>query len=196
MSYQRVTLKQGSRDWMLWRHKGVGASDAPVILGENPWKSKSALLREKSGPLRDTPPTEAMRRGTALEPEARAAYEKHVGGKFEPVCLESASRDWQRASLDGLSRCGSSALEIKCGQSAFWYACKNGVIPPYYVGQLQHILAVTDLDVITYWGYLPARAPVELLIHRNNHYIKRLIQAENEFWDLVQHNKRRLQPSG
>ena len=72
--YAVVELEQGSREWLEWRHKGIGASDAPAIMSENPWKSATELLREKCGPARDLGLNAAMARGTQLEPEARRRY--------------------------------------------------------------------------------------------------------------------------
>jgi hypothetical protein len=45
--YVQVHLKQGSQEWLEWRHDGIGASDAAVIMGENPWKDAEALLIQK-----------------------------------------------------------------------------------------------------------------------------------------------------
>ena len=49
MPYTRITLEQGTAEWLAWRTQGIGASEAPAILGENPWKSRRALLAEKTG---------------------------------------------------------------------------------------------------------------------------------------------------
>ena len=42
-------LEQGSREWHAWRKGVIGASDAPKIMGENPWGSRASLLDEKLG---------------------------------------------------------------------------------------------------------------------------------------------------
>src|SRR5581483_972237 len=36
--YTIVDLRQGTQEWLGWRNQGIGASDAPIIMGENPWK--------------------------------------------------------------------------------------------------------------------------------------------------------------
>ena len=38
-SFLLVNLEQGTDDWHAWRRQGIGASDAPTIMVENPWKS-------------------------------------------------------------------------------------------------------------------------------------------------------------
>jgi hypothetical protein len=68
--YKIVDLEQGSRKWLDWRYEGIGASDAPAIMGENPWKSRQRLLLEKRS-RRDAAKNSRMNKGTTLEPEAR-----------------------------------------------------------------------------------------------------------------------------
>ena len=42
-----VPLEQGSAAWLEWRGQGIGASDAPIVMGESPFMSAEELLREK-----------------------------------------------------------------------------------------------------------------------------------------------------
>src|SRR3989338_9214976 len=157
-----VALEQGTSEWREWRHKGIGASDAPIIMGENPWKSASELLREKRGPARDGSQNAAMARGTQLEPEARRRYIVRTGTNFRPACLQSGLHTWLRASVDGISADGSAIVEIKCGESVYRKTSQNRSVPDYYYGQLQHILAITGFATLDFWCYLP-RCP-ELLV--------------------------------
>ncbi|MFI5303749.1 MAG: lambda-exonuclease family protein [Nitrospiria bacterium] len=188
MPYIIVKLQQGEPEWLEWRSQGIGASDAPAIMGENPWKTPSDLLEEKCNGKK-TVSNAAMIRGAALEPEARAQYEARVGVQMVPTCLQSTQYDWLRASLDGLAANGSSAVEIKCGESVYRKAATYLKVPEYYFGQLQHILAVTNLRSIDFYCYLPKRPPVHFSVARDDSYITRLIETERLFWEQVQ-NKR------
>jgi len=187
--YRIVDVTQGTRAWLSWRNQGVGASDAPAIMGENPWKSRAHVLKEKlSG--QSFSPNKAMAWGTALEPEARNRYQQLTGIVVRPVCLQSTRFDWLRASVDGLARDGTSAVEIKCGKSVYDHASSTHQVPRYYFGQLQHILAVTGLSRIDFWCYLPGRPEVRLCVDRNDNYIQRLIEAEQRFWQEFLKHKR------
>ena len=189
MSYIIVRLQQGGSEWLQWRSQGIGASDAPTIMGENPWKTPKDLLEEKCG-WKKVPTNAAMARGTALEPEARKSYEARVGFPVVPACLQSGKFDWLRASLDGLAFDRSSAVEIKCGESVYRKASANREVPSYYYGQLQHILAITDLPSIAFYCYLPERPEVHLTVERNESYIKRLVDTEGLFWEeILKHRK-------
>ena len=186
--YKVVELDQGTSAWLEWRHQGIGASDAPTIMGENPWKDPLELLQEKSSPPRESPQNEAMRRGTQLEPIARSSYISTVGIDVSPACIQSVEHAWWRASVDGLSADGNHVIEIKCGESAYRKTAEYGEPPDYYYGQLQHILGITGISTIDFWCYLPERPEILVSVPRNNSYIERLFQTEHEFWQKVQEN--------
>jgi len=184
LSYTIVNLEQGTPAWLAWRGQGIGASDAPTIMGENPWKSAAQLLKEKCEG-KSGGPNAAMARGTALEPEARKRYESRSGVCVVPACLQSVKHEWLRASVDGLCVKGSAVVEIKCGESVYRNSSMTRKVPDYYVGQLQHILAVTDLPSIDFWCYLPGRPEVHLKMSRDDGYIQRLLEAEALFWQQI-----------
>ena|SRR6266849_6129601 len=183
-SYVIVNLQQGTAGWSEWRSQGIGSSDAPAIMGENPWKSASQLLQEKCG-AKETTSSAAMDRGTELEPEARRHYEIKVGVQVVPACLQSVRFEWLRASVDGLAADGSAVVEIKCGETVYRNSSESRKVPDYYFGQLQHILAVTNLPSIDFWCYLPNSPEVHLQVPRDDSYIERLLVAEHLFWQQV-----------
>ena len=180
--YTIVHLTQGTTEWLEWRHQGIGASDAPTIMGENPWKWADQLRIEKQRPARAEGQNEAMAVGTALEPMARAHYCESAGIIVEPACLHSIEHDWLRASVDGITADGQRVVEIKCGQSAYRKTAASGHAPGYYFGQLQHILAVTGLPAIDFLCYFPPNPPILLEVKRKDDYIEKLLLAEQRFW--------------
>ena len=178
-------LAQGGREWLEWRHQGIGASDAPVIMGENPWKKVAKLFQEKRNPPGEDFKSPAMIRGIQLEPEARNAYIEKTGTQVNPLCIQSNEYAWMRASLDGISEDRKRVVEIKCGESVYKKTASNLQVPTYYYGQLQHILAVTGLESIDFWCYLPGRPSVLVSEQRNDEYIKKLIEKESDFWESI-----------
>ena len=189
-AYTVVNLQQGTPEWLDWRGNGIGASDAPAIMGENPWKTSTHLLAEKLGTAEKFSGNAAMARGTALEPEARSRYESISRVRVLPACLQSNSHEWQRASVDGLAVDGNSVVEIKCGESVYKKTASSRQVPRYYVGQLQHILAVTELPQIDFFCWLPNLPEIHLRINRDDRYIARLLVAEQIFWQQLIEQKR------
>ena len=189
-AYSVVNLEQGTTEWLEWRGKGIGASDAPAIMGENPWKSSAQLLSEKLGTAKKFAGNAAMARGTELEPVARERYVVFTGTRVDPACLQSNKHEWLRASVDGLAPDGSAVVEIKIGESVYRQTASTGQVPSYYVGQLQHILAVTNLPHIDFFCWLPSRPEVHLRIQRDDSYIARLIATEQAFWERLETQRR------
>jgi len=185
-AYKTVELVQGTPEWRLWRDGGIGASDAPTIMGENPWCRPDRLLLEKVGKVRGFAGNALTARGAALEPHARMHYETLRRIKVAPRCLQSERMEWMRASVDGLSEQGNVVVEIKCGDSAYQRTTRSRQVPEYYVGQLQHILAVTGLPEIDFFCWLPEMPPITLCVKRDERYIARMIKVEKEFWRKVQ----------
>ncbi|HCM42433.1 MAG TPA: YqaJ viral recombinase family protein [Candidatus Omnitrophota bacterium] len=187
-AFSFVNLEQGTQAWLDWRFEGIGASDAPAIMGENPWKSRTKLMREKRERTK-VKLNAAMRRGMELEPVARERYENHFGLKVVPACLQSNHHPWMRASVDGLSHCGNIVIEIKCGEGAYWVSSATGKVPDYYMGQLQHILAVTGLLAIDYWCYMPEKPAIHIRVERDDSYIQKMIELERSFWEEFKQNQ-------
>ena len=128
--YTIIEFEQGTQEWLDWRKEGIGASDAPIIMDENPWKSVTDLVKDKRGAETKIFLNAAMRRGIALEPSARAAYIEETGVRVKPACLQSTEYDWMRASVDGIGADGIPVVEIKCGRSAFEKTCFTRAIFP------------------------------------------------------------------
>lgn len=183
--YSLVELQQGTPEWLEWRHNGIGASDAPIVMGENPWKSARELLREKCGPVIASKQNTAMAKGHALEPEARTRYEERRGISVRSACIQSNEYEWLRASVDGISYDGRVVVEIKCGESVYRHTSTYQKIPDYYYGQVQHVLAITGLTSLDFWCYLPLCTEVLLCVTRDDQYINRLLTTELEFWEYV-----------
>lgn len=181
-----VELEQGTDAWRAWRRDGIGASDAPTIMGECPWKSAGYLLREKCTPGAAPRQNAAMVRGTRLEPEARARYVESTGHAVRPACLQSVAYPWLRASLDGVCLERGIAVEIKCGDGVYRDTSRERRVPRHYYGQLQHILAVTGFARMDFWCWLPNRPELLLSVARDEPYIERMLQVEYAFWEQVQ----------
>jgi putative phage-type endonuclease len=179
-------LVQGSEEWHKRRNSGIGGTDAPVIMGENPWKSPKYLLEEKLGLRKRFEGNEHTRRGITLEPLARSVYEKITKIKLEPAVLQSNKLNWQFASTDGINVQKKKIIEIKCGIKAYEYTAENNIAPPYYYGQIQHILCVSGYKSLDFFCWLPDHDPVLVNIERDEEYIKRLVKEEFKFYQLLQ----------
>lgn len=138
-----VHLTQGSAEWLAYRLTRRNASETSTVMGVSPWATPFKLWELRTG-RRQQEVNAAMARGTALEPAARACYERITGHVMQPLVLEDGEYS---ASLDGLSFDGRLALEIKCPvagrHSSLWKALDEGVVPEHYALQVAHQLMVS-----------------------------------------------------
>lgn len=183
-----VDLKQGSPEWLTWRKSHITGTDASCIMGDNPWKSAYMLWQEKLG-FKDGPiMNKAMQRGIDLEPIARSFAESSLGIEFIPVVMQHQEHEWMGASLDGLSKDGKIALEIKCPKKEVHQMALNGSIPRYYLPQTAHVLEVSGAEKLMYFSYCPEIesdqfAIVEVL--KDKSYNDLMISKEKDFFKCL-----------
>ena len=187
MSFYLINhIEQGTSEWLNWRKGVIGASDAPTIMGENPWKSPSYLLDEKLGNHKEWVGNEATREGSRLEDVARQKIAKEFKQKLSPAIVQDSKDPFLAASLDALSSKNTTIYEIKCGAKSYALTSSTDEVPSYYVAQLQHMLMVTQLDSLFYASYRPGEELIILEIYRDENYIKKLRKRETKFIsDLV-----------
>lgn len=179
-------------EWLEWRKKGIGGSDASVVCGISRYKSPIELWADKTGMLPYSEAGEAAYWGTQLEALVRIEFTKRTGIEVHLVyqLYQSEEYPFMLANLDG--RCthpvhGDCVFEAKTA-SAYKVGEWDDKIPDEYMLQVQHYLAVT--------GYKGAYIAVLIggntfkwqFIERDEELIAMLIQLEREFWDCVQRN--------
>ena len=156
-NFRLIDLDQDTQEWKIWRHNGISATDAPIIMGENPYRNIDELLQKKISPQKKEYINARLRKGLLLEPKARHAYNTQYQQDVRPACVQSNTHKWLKASLDGQSIDNNKVAEFKCGEVAYKCIVKRHKVPTIYYGQLQHILAITGLSSIDLFAYLPAK---------------------------------------
>jgi len=172
-------------DWLKWRRKGVGGSDAPAIMGVSPHSSPFDVWLDKTGQYDDDANSEAMLWGTILEDTVAREFTDRTGIKLRKrfAILQHDEHDFMLANVDRLVVGEDAGAEIKTTNSFY----DDSECPEHYWVQCQHCLAVTGKK---YW-YLAVLAGGQKLhsykILRDDDYIdNKLIPAEKEFWEMVQ----------
>jgi putative phage-type endonuclease len=183
---------QGKPEWLALRKKHITATDANIIMGVSPWKTKLELYNEKKSDLPPTPPNERMQRGLDLESVARDYFTAITGiillPKDDPRnVVFHKDYPWMMASLDGISECGQYTLEVKCpGQKDHEIALKEK-IPEHYYPQNQHQIACARPKQHFYLSYTGSDN-VLLKIAPEEDYIQKMIHEEKKFYDLLINN--------
>jgi len=181
MTAIHVDLRQNTPEWLEFRRSRIGASDAPILMGQSPWKTPYQLWMEKNLKT-ETEETPAMARGKALEDEARKKFEDMTGlAMMGNRCYVHKERPWQMCSLDGIDMEEKSIVEIKCPNRNDHDTAKSGHIPTKYYGQLQHQMAVMGLDHAYYFSYDGYDGAV-VEVERNAEFVRELLDVEKTFY--------------
>jgi len=184
-------------DWLDERRKGVGGSDAPAILGIDPYRNAIEVYYDKIGELPPKGETPHMARGNILEPVIARMFADATGLKLRRVKAKvSKAWPWMRGNIDRLILSkdgnGNGVLEIKA-PSIYADAWKDGPPDTAFV-QLQHYLAVWGLK----WGaiacWLGATEFRYWFIGEDAELIRSMAEAERIFWQ--NHVLKKVPPDG
>jgi len=188
-------VKQGSDEWLaLRRQYFTGSALGEWLLdGDRTKTSRKAwqnAIWNKLGELSqdDEPsfPNWAMKRGTQLEPLARAAYEKHTGFKVTEVGFISHECDGFGVSPDGLIAASrdigeqdgiitgvldgywTHGLELKCPVARTMLKWLDvGALPDEHKFQVHASMAASGLSRWDFFAYHPELVPLHIIVERD-----------------------------
>lgn len=178
-----IDIEQDTTEWHEFRSQGIGASEAPTIMGVG-YLTPHMLWEQRLGLKPKQEANSSMQRGKDLEPIARDMFTSQTGIKMKPALRIHSELSWMRCSLDGISDDGR-ILEIKCPNRKRHQMAMDGIIPPEYYPQLQHQIEVCNTDSAFYASFDGQSLKV-LEIGRNDEYIKSLKANEEIFWECLQ----------
>jgi|SRR5271166_2517976 len=178
-----LDLPIGSKEWLDYRRGKIGSSDASVIMGTNPWKTPYKLWKQHIEGTQDAV-NPAMRRGLELEPIARDMFIQETGISMTPKIVVSEEREWQFATLDGISDCGDVIVEIKCGNNALHEMATKKQIPAHYLCQIQHQIAVCRPKKAYYCSFNGQEIKI-IEVMPDQQFAQELLTKEEKFWKLL-----------
>lgn len=182
-------------EWLAARKGGIGSSDAAAILGLDPWNSPLSLWLEKTNTVESDEQNEAMRWGQVLEGPIADEFAAREGFAVLPApgVLAHHEIPWLMANPDRMLAPKDSPLaafsfvevkNVSAWKAGEWDA-EAGIMPPNYLIQVMHQLAVTGYDVASVACLIGGQHLEYLTVHRDQDLIDQLIEREAAFWDLV-----------
>lgn len=178
-------MQQQTSEWLAFRRERIGASDAPVIMGDSPWCTPYRRWQEKMGLVEQPAQTYVMRRGLEGEDVARAKFEDYFGISVSPTVLIHPDIEWMIASMDGVSADGDIGVEIKHAGAEDHSTAKNGKVPTKYYAQLQHQHEVGRFKTLYYCSIGKDDEFVCFEVPRDDIYIAGLLQKEKAFYGCI-----------
>lgn len=186
MQAQRLvnTKEMSHEEWLHWRQKGIGGSDAAAICGMSRYRSPMGVYMDKIGelpPLQDNP---KMKAGRMLEQIIAEWFAEDTGYKMwrQNAIFQHPDQDFMLANIDRWLPGKNAGLECKNTSEYCKDEWAGTQAPREYVLQCNHYMAVTGADrwyiavLIGGWDFQWR------VIERDDDLIKNLIQVESEFW--------------
>ena len=177
--------------WLKTRGLGIGGSDAAVIMGLNSYKSPYQLWMEKTGQA-EAPDLSGNQRiywGVKNEPNVADWFMEDTGKKVKRLgTLQSREYPFMLANVDRTIIGENAGLEIKTAAVSQAKKWKGDEIPDAYYCQCLHYLAVTGADRWYIAVLIGGNDAIYKVVERNENDIKALIEAEADFWHLVETN--------
>lgn len=179
------TAEMSRQEWLWNRKKGIGGSDASAILGFNPWKSAFELYIDKTSDTVQEIDNEAIHWGNVLENVVAEEFTLRTGKKVRRrnQTFRHPEYDFMIANIDRDVVGERALLECKTTNAFNADAWEGEHIPPAYICQLQHYMAVLDYEKAYIAVLIGGQKFVWKEVERDDEFIELMIEAEKNFWE-------------
>lgn len=186
----RHKLPKTREEWLANRLKGIGGSDAGSVLGFNDFDKPYKLWLEKTGRLVDDSDNETMRFGRDMENYVAQRFCEATGKKVyrSGYSYQSIEHPFMLANVDRLIVGENAGLECKHAGENVKTKYDKGDIPAQYYAQCMHYMAVTGAEKWYIAIYQQRKGLFWYEVQRDEDEIKALIEAEKDFWYLVEND--------
>lgn len=195
---ETVTETYADRDaWVEARRRGIGGSDAPILLGQDGERGAADLWLDKVDGQQARPQTERMKWGIRNEASIRDGYAEDSGRVVEApatpfTIIRRVGLPWLCFSPDGLQMSpdfeGPGVLQIKnVGADQRW-KWEDGV-PEKYVVQVQHEMLVGGFGWGTVVALFGGNECAWWDFQANETFQASMLQVEADFWRCVEEQR-------
>jgi len=182
-----IPTKDMSRyEWLQERVKGIGGSDAGVILGLNKYRTAFELWLEKTGQVEPVEvDNEAIYWGNQMEDVVAKEFEKRTGKKVRRTNFMYSHPEYPfiKANIDRIVVGESAVLECKTASAYLSKEWEGNEIPATYLVQVQHYLGVTGKEKGYIAVLIGGNRFIWKEIERDEELINIIFDAEKHFWE-------------
>ena len=179
------TLGIEKPEWLEYRRKGIGGSDAGAVCGLNPYRTAMQVYQDKIMDDLDEFDNEAMRQGREFEDYVARRFMEATGKKVRKVNFMYYDEDhpFMIADVDRMVVGENAGLECKTASPYMAEHWEDGRIPISYQIQCLHYMSVCNADAWYIAVLIYGREFKYYKIERDEEMIADLIRIEEDFWE-------------
>ena len=186
-------------EWLKYRKRGIGGSDAGAICGVNPYISAASVYTDKTSEEIRFQDNEAMKQGRDLEAYVAQRFTEATGYKVRKAnkLYQHDEYPFMIADVDRTISGQNAGLECKTASA---YSCDKwksiDTVPEHYIIQVYHYMAVMGWDYMYLACVVLGKDFVYFRIDRDEELIRHLISIEKHFWEEYVMKKQLPPPDG
>ena len=188
------TLNLDKKEWLKYRKKGIGGSDAGAVCGLNPYRTAMQVYNDKTSDTIEEIDNEAMRQGREFEDYVARRFTEATGKKVRRAnamfCHESYP--FMLADVDRMVVGENAGLECKTASPFMAEHWKDGKIPLSYQIQCYHYMTVCNADAWYIAVLIYGRDFKYYRLERDESMLADLVRIEQDFWE--NHVQKRILP--
>lgn len=173
-------------EWLRYRKKGIGGSDAGAVCGLNDYVSPIAVYRDKTTDDVSDYDNEAMRQGRELEEYVARRFSEKTGLKVHRAnaIYYDPERPFMLADPDRIVTGTNMKVGLECKTVSPYSISKweEGRIPPQYLAQVYHYMSVFNADSWYIAAIIFGKDFIIRKVERDDNVIHDLRNIEENFW--------------
>ena len=188
------TTNISKEEWLKYRKRGIGGSDAGAVCGFNPYRTAIQVYQDKTSDSVEDIDNEAMRQGRELEDYVARRFMEATGKKVRRAnaMFYDEKHPFMLADVDRMVVGENAGLECKTASPYMAEKWKDENIPLFYQLQCYHYMSVCNADTWYIAVLIYGREFKFYKIERDEKLIADLIQIEENFWK--NHVEKRILP--
>ncbi len=197
---KKLTATKGldKKEWLMYRKRGIGGSDAGAVCGLNPYRTAMQVYEDKTMDTIEEFDNEAMRQGREFEDYVARRFMEATGKKVRRsnFMYYDEKYPFMLADVDRMIVGENAGLECKTASPYLADKWKDGKIPISYQIQCHHYMSVCDADAWYIAVVIYGREFRYYRIERDEEALSDLRQIEQNFWENHVLKRRLPKPDG
>lgn len=180
-----ATKELSNEQWLKYRKRGIGGSDAGAVCGLNPYWTAMQVYQDKISENTESIDNEAMRQGREFEDYVARRFMEATGKKVRKAnfMYYDEKSPFMLADVDRMIIGENAGLECKTASPFMADKWKDGNIPLHYQIQCYHYMSVMGADAWYIAVLIYGREFKFYKLERDEELIADLIGIEKAFWE-------------